>query len=155
DGVRGQRPIHEAPSRLRHVRPGARLPADRRDRAADRLRTPVARIAAPARAAARADRPLGGGRGAVLRPPLGLAAVGAARPDRPARDPQAEGIRPASRGMNDGPLDPAPVARPEAWIEIGDPGRASDAPLVSVLMLAYQHGPYLAEAIEGVLDQRG
>jgi glycosyltransferase involved in cell wall biosynthesis len=39
-------------------------------------------------------------------------------------------------------------------IETSDPGRLVGRPLVSVLMVAYNHQDYLAEAIEGVLAQR-
>ena len=39
-------------------------------------------------------------------------------------------------------------------IEVADPARLPEAPLVSVLMVAYKHEAYLAEAIEGVLAQR-
>lgn len=38
--------------------------------------------------------------------------------------------------------------------EISDPSRLPAKPLVSVLMLAYNHGVYLADAIEGVLKQQ-
>jgi len=38
--------------------------------------------------------------------------------------------------------------------EVSDPSVLIKAPLVSVLMLAYNHGPYLAQAIEGVLAQQ-
>ncbi len=37
--------------------------------------------------------------------------------------------------------------------EISDPEMLSDAPLVSVKMITYNHAPYIAEAIEGVLRQ--
>jgi glycosyltransferase involved in cell wall biosynthesis len=39
-------------------------------------------------------------------------------------------------------------------IEISDPSRLTREPLVSVIMLAYRHGPYLAQAIEGVVMQK-
>lgn len=38
-------------------------------------------------------------------------------------------------------------------IEISDPGRLVEHPVVSVLMLAYNHGPYIADAIESVMAQ--
>lgn len=38
--------------------------------------------------------------------------------------------------------------------EVSDPGALGTRPLVSVLMLAYNHGPYLAQAIDSVLSQR-
>lgn len=38
--------------------------------------------------------------------------------------------------------------------ESSDPARLAGSPLVSVLMITYNHGPYLAEAIEGVLAQQ-
>jgi len=38
--------------------------------------------------------------------------------------------------------------------EISDPSVLIKTPIVSVLMLAYNHGPYLAQAIEGVLAQQ-
>jgi glycosyltransferase involved in cell wall biosynthesis len=41
----------------------------------------------------------------------------------------------------------------DGWIEISDASRLPARPVVSVVMLAYNHGPYLAEAIEGVLAQ--
>jgi glycosyltransferase involved in cell wall biosynthesis len=37
--------------------------------------------------------------------------------------------------------------------ELSDPSRLVSEPLVSVLMLAYNHGPWIAEAIESVLAQ--
>jgi len=40
------------------------------------------------------------------------------------------------------------------WIEISDPAQLPDMPVVSVLMLTYNHGPYLGEAIEGVVNQK-
>jgi len=40
-----------------------------------------------------------------------------------------------------------------SWIEISDPVSLPGRPLVSVLMLAYNHGQYLAAAIEGVRMQ--
>lgn len=51
--------------------------------------------------------------------------------------------------------DPASAAAlPKDWIEISDPARLPDQPVVSVLMLTYNHAPYLAEAIDGVLMQQ-
>lgn len=41
-----------------------------------------------------------------------------------------------------------------AWIEVSDPMRLPEKPLVSAVMLAYNHGPHLADAIEGVLIQK-
>jgi glycosyltransferase involved in cell wall biosynthesis len=38
--------------------------------------------------------------------------------------------------------------------EVSDPAVLTKNPVVSVLMLAYNHGPYLAQAIEGVLAQQ-
>jgi glycosyltransferase involved in cell wall biosynthesis len=46
------------------------------------------------------------------------------------------------------------AANAQDWIEISDIARLPEKPLVSVVMLAYNHGPYLAEAIEGVLMQQ-
>src|SRR5437868_4291944 len=40
------------------------------------------------------------------------------------------------------------------WSEAGAPEQLPRRPVVSVLMLAYNHAPYLAEAIEGVIAQR-
>jgi glycosyltransferase involved in cell wall biosynthesis len=40
------------------------------------------------------------------------------------------------------------------WHEISEPTRLPAQPVVSVHMLAYNHGPYLADAIEGVLLQQ-
>lgn len=42
----------------------------------------------------------------------------------------------------------------EGGREVSDPVMLVKNPTVSVLMLAYNHGPYLAQAIEGVLAQR-
>lgn len=39
-------------------------------------------------------------------------------------------------------------------IEISDPSQLVQKPLVSVLMITYNHAPYLAQAIEGVVNQR-
>ncbi|MDX2479601.1 MAG: glycosyltransferase [Desulfuromusa sp.] len=39
------------------------------------------------------------------------------------------------------------------WIEVSDTARLPSIPLVSVQMLAYNHGSYIAEAIEGVVSQ--
>lgn len=41
-----------------------------------------------------------------------------------------------------------------AALEVSDSGRLVRAPVVSVLMITYNHEPYLAEAIEGVLSQQ-
>ena len=40
------------------------------------------------------------------------------------------------------------------YTEVSDPAVLATTPLVSVHMLAYNHGPYLAEAIEGVIAQK-
>lgn len=40
------------------------------------------------------------------------------------------------------------------WIEVSDPSALPASPVVSVHMLAYNHGPYLADAIEGVIAQQ-
>lgn len=40
------------------------------------------------------------------------------------------------------------------WSEISDPKQIPENPVVSVIMLTYNHGPYLAEAIEGVVNQK-
>lgn len=40
------------------------------------------------------------------------------------------------------------------WTETSDRSRLPANPVVSVLMLAYNHGPYLAQAIDGVLMQQ-
>jgi glycosyltransferase involved in cell wall biosynthesis len=47
-----------------------------------------------------------------------------------------------------------PKDAPDAVAETSAPDRLVAEPLVSVLMVAYNHGAYLAEAIEGVLAQR-
>lgn len=47
-------------------------------------------------------------------------------------------------GQASGPVD----------LEISDPTRLVERPVVSVLLLAYNHGPYIAQAIESVLGQR-
>jgi len=39
-------------------------------------------------------------------------------------------------------------------VEVSDPSRLPDRPLVSVLMITYNHAEYLAEAIEGVVSQQ-
>ncbi len=39
-------------------------------------------------------------------------------------------------------------------VEVGDPQRLPAAPVISVLMLVYNHGRYLREAVDGVLAQR-
>ncbi|OOG64082.1 hypothetical protein B0E46_09195 [Rhodanobacter sp. B04] len=45
-------------------------------------------------------------------------------------------------------------AAPESYLEVSDTTLLIENPVVSVLMLAYNHGPYLAQAIEGVLTQQ-
>ncbi len=40
------------------------------------------------------------------------------------------------------------------WIEVSDPSKLAPTPVVSVLMITYNHEAYLAEAIEGVLAQK-
>ena len=47
-----------------------------------------------------------------------------------------------------------PVPGPEGAIEISDPGRLAPDPVVSVVMLAYNHAEHLARAMESVLRQR-
>jgi len=49
--------------------------------------------------------------------------------------------------------DEAISSEQQDWTEISDPAQLPEKPLVSVLMLTYNHGPYLAEAIEGVVNQ--
>ena len=44
-----------------------------------------------------------------------------------------------------------PFAR--GWMEISDPARLPAKPLLSVVVTAFNHGPYLAKAIESVLEQ--
>ncbi|RYI30797.1 MAG: glycosyltransferase [Acetobacteraceae bacterium] len=39
-------------------------------------------------------------------------------------------------------------------VETSDPTRLATAPLVSVLMITYNHAEYLAEAIQGIVDQQ-
>ena len=39
------------------------------------------------------------------------------------------------------------------WVEISDSAALPAKPLVSVSMITYNHGPYIAEAIEGVIAQ--
>lgn len=46
------------------------------------------------------------------------------------------------------------AAKPRDLIEISDAERLPLKPVLSVLMLAYNHGPYLADSIEGVLMQK-
>ena len=43
--------------------------------------------------------------------------------------------------------------KPGEHAEVSDPRRLAAAPVVSVLMLAYNHGPWIAEAIESVMAQ--
>ena len=43
---------------------------------------------------------------------------------------------------------------PVKWSEISDPQALPPHPLVSVHMITYNHEPYIAEAIEGVLGQK-
>src|SRR5690554_1312623 len=40
------------------------------------------------------------------------------------------------------------------WIETSDPVMRDIQPLVSVLMIVYNHEAYLAEAIEGIVEQQ-
>ena len=47
-----------------------------------------------------------------------------------------------------------PVPGPEGTIEISDPGRLAPDPVVSVVMLAYNHAEHLARAMESVLRQQ-
>lgn len=42
----------------------------------------------------------------------------------------------------------------EGTQEISDPARLTELPLISVLMITYNHADYLAEAIEGVVSQQ-
>lgn len=44
-------------------------------------------------------------------------------------------------------------AAPVTWTEISEPQALPAEPLVSVHMITYNHGPYIAEAIEGVIAQ--
>ena len=43
---------------------------------------------------------------------------------------------------------------PTPWTEISDPSVLAKNPLVSVKMITYNHAPYIAQAIEGVLQQK-
>jgi selenophosphate synthetase-related protein len=43
---------------------------------------------------------------------------------------------------------------PNIQHEINDPSVMDATPVVSVLMITYNHGPYIAEAIEGVVSQK-
>lgn len=56
------------------------------------------------------------------------------------------------------PVKPVSVESPNGpspdYSEVSDRAALATNPLVSVLMLVYNHGPYLAQAIEGVLVQR-
>lgn len=47
--------------------------------------------------------------------------------------------------------NPAPLS---VQYEISDPAVMAITPVVSVKMITYNHGPYLAEAIEGVIAQK-
>jgi glycosyltransferase involved in cell wall biosynthesis len=46
------------------------------------------------------------------------------------------------------------VSGPTPWTEISDPAVQAIIPLVSVNMVTYNHAPYIAQAIEGVLQQK-
>ena len=45
------------------------------------------------------------------------------------------------------------VSEPTPWTEVSDPAVLAKIPLVSAYMLTYNHAPYIAQAIEGVLRQ--
>jgi len=45
------------------------------------------------------------------------------------------------------------VSEPAPWTEVSDPAVLLKNPLVSVCMVTYNHAPYIAQAIEGVLQQ--
>ena len=51
-------------------------------------------------------------------------------------------------------MSATPVPGPEGTIEISDPGRLAPDPVVSVVMLAYNHAEHLARAMESVLRQQ-
>ena len=50
--------------------------------------------------------------------------------------------------------DESQITEQRNWVELSDPAALPKKPTVSVLMLAYRHEQYLAEAIEGVLLQK-
>lgn len=45
------------------------------------------------------------------------------------------------------------TSEPTPWIEVRDPAALNKIPLVSVLLITYNHAPYIAQAIEGALNQ--
>ena len=45
------------------------------------------------------------------------------------------------------------VSEPTPWTEISDPAVLAKIPLVSVCMVTYNHAPYIAQAIERILQQ--
>jgi glycosyltransferase involved in cell wall biosynthesis len=45
------------------------------------------------------------------------------------------------------------TSEPTPWIEISDPAVLDKIPPVSVMMITYNHAPYISRAIEGVLQQ--
>jgi len=47
-----------------------------------------------------------------------------------------------------------PGSHQSDWMETSDPAILTKEPVVSVLMITYNHGSYIAEAIEGVLKQK-
>lgn len=51
--------------------------------------------------------------------------------------------------MSQAPLKP----QPPGWTETSNPSTLPARPLVSVLVLAYNHAPYLGEALRGILSQ--
>ncbi len=46
------------------------------------------------------------------------------------------------------------TSRETEVLEISDPAKLSAAPLASVLMITYNHEPYLAEALDSILEQK-
>lgn len=46
------------------------------------------------------------------------------------------------------------IIQEKEYTEVSDPAVMALTPLVSVLMITYNHGPYLADAIEGVIAQQ-
>lgn len=46
------------------------------------------------------------------------------------------------------------MIEPQNYHEVSDPSIAAIEPLISVHMLAYRHAPFIAAAIQGVVDQR-